>query len=58
MAYRLNCPCGELLYGRTEDDMVHNASAHAVAVHGRSYAPHEIMLMAVAIPESFLPSDS
>ncbi|MWA04853.1 hypothetical protein F8568_031680 [Actinomadura sp. LD22] len=57
MAYRLSCPCTELLYGRTEEEMVEVAAAHARDVHSREYTAAEIMFMAISVPDSFLPDD-
>lgn len=55
MAFRLTCPCGEKLHGRTEDEMVATATAHLEAKHDRTYSPEEIMFMAMPFPDSMLP---
>jgi hypothetical protein len=55
VAYQLICPCGEPLYGRTEEGIVAEASDHTERIHGRSYMPDEIMFLAEEIPDRLLP---
>ena len=33
MAKRIDCPCGEVIRGETEDELVANAEAHIQDVH-------------------------
>jgi hypothetical protein len=43
----LNCPCGELVVGADEDQLVSNAQEHLAEVHpGRTYSRDEILMMA------------
>jgi hypothetical protein len=58
MPFRLTCPCGEVLHGREEDDLVHAATSHLDAQHGRSYSREDIMFMAITIPERLMPPDA
>ncbi len=45
--YVLDCPCGQVLTGDTEDDIVEVAQAHLGAEHPTmSYGPEEILFMA------------
>ena len=46
---RLDCPCGERLVGRDEDELVANAFAHLRAVHPQladEYTRDHILMMA------------
>jgi hypothetical protein len=44
---RLICPCGEMLRGETEDELVEKAQEHLAAEHpGHSYTRDEILFMA------------
>lgn len=44
---RLECPCGALLVGQTEDDLVELAQAHLRELHpGREYTRQQILFMA------------
>ncbi len=46
-AKRLQCPCGELLEGVDEDDLVEKAQEHLRDKHpGLDYSRDEILLMA------------
>lgn len=56
MAYRLTCPCGQHLYGRTQDELVDSATSHLEARHQRSYTADEIMFMAMRFPDEQLPA--
>jgi hypothetical protein len=43
----LRCPCGTLLVGRDDDDLVALAQAHLAAEHpGREYTRDEILFLA------------
>lgn len=55
MAYRLDCPCSETLYGRTEPEMVQVGIDHARVAHSRDYTAEQIMFMAMTVPDAFLP---
>ncbi|MGY3555419.1 DUF1059 domain-containing protein [Williamsia sp. R60] len=55
MALRVTCPCGEMMYGLTDDAVVSSTQAHLDTVHQRSYSRDEIMFMAVKIPDRLLP---
>jgi hypothetical protein len=45
--YVLDCPCGKVLTGDTEDDIVEVAQAHLGEEHPTmSYGPEEILFMA------------
>lgn len=57
MAYRLNCPCGAVIFGTDDADIIRTGTVHAEDVHGRSYAPEQVMFLAVRIPDSFLPAE-
>ena len=47
MQTHLNCPCGEAITGKHEDDLVENTQAHLSAVHpGLSYDRDAILFMA------------
>jgi hypothetical protein len=44
---RLNCPCGTLIEGTDEDDLVEQTQAHLAAEHpGREYDREMILFMA------------
>jgi hypothetical protein len=44
---RLRCPCGELLVGTTEDELVEVAQTHLADLHpDRDYTRDEILFMA------------
>lgn len=58
MAFRLTCPCGYVLYGREEDDLVRSATSHLDTQHGRTYSREDIMFMAIRIPERLLPPEA
>lgn len=57
MAYRLDCPCGEAIFGRDAAEIVDQGVQHASEKHGRQYEAEHVMFMAVEIPASFLPSE-
>lgn len=43
----LRCPCGELIKGDSQDDLVAKAQAHLREAHeGREYSRNEILFMA------------
>ena len=43
----LNCPCGEVVEGGDEDDLVAKAEAHLSEAHpGRTYTREQILFMA------------
>ena len=43
----LNCPCGEVLEGKDEDELVEVAQAHLREAHpGRTYTRDQILFMA------------
>ncbi|SOC46681.1 hypothetical protein SAMN05660748_0379 [Blastococcus aggregatus] len=43
----LNCPCGEVIEGADEDDLVAKAQAHLSEAHpGRTYTREQILFMA------------
>lgn len=47
--YRLRCPCGELVGGPTEDELVDNARAHLASLHpqlANSYGREQILALA------------
>ena len=47
MEMYLNCPCGEVVQGVDEDDLVENAQAHLRAAHpDRTYTREQILFMA------------
>lgn len=47
MKTHLNCPCGEAITGKDEDDLVEKAQAHLSEVHpGRDYDRDAILFMA------------
>ncbi|WP_205472886.1 DUF1059 domain-containing protein [Nocardioides sp. SYSU D00038] len=47
MKTRLTCPCGEVIKGQDEDDLVEKANAHLTAEHeGRTYDREMILFMA------------
>lgn len=44
---RLNCPCGTVIRGADEDDLVARATAHLAAQHpGMEYSRDEILFIA------------
>jgi len=48
MKTRLTCPCGELLTGDNEDELVENAQAHLKEKHpGHEYTREQILFMAI-----------
>ena len=48
MKTRLTCPCGELVRGDDEDELVANVQQHLAEKHdGRSYSRDEILFMAL-----------
>ncbi|MBC9733366.1 DUF1059 domain-containing protein [Nocardioides marmotae] len=47
MKTRLTCPCGEVVKGADEDELVEKAQAHLAAEHpGREYEREMILFMA------------
>ncbi|MEV0432645.1 DUF1059 domain-containing protein [Nocardia sp. NPDC050413] len=47
MKTRLRCPCGDLIVGTDEDDLVEHANAHLAANHpDHDYTREEILLFA------------
>jgi hypothetical protein len=47
MKTHLNCPCGEAITGKDEDDLVEKAQAHLSESHpGRDYDRDAILFMA------------
>ena len=47
MKTHLNCPCGEAITGKDEDDLVEKAQEHLSQVHpGRDYDRDAILFMA------------
>jgi hypothetical protein len=47
MEMYLNCPCGEVVEGVDEDDLVAKAEAHLTESHpGRTYTREQILFMA------------
>jgi hypothetical protein len=43
----LNCPCGAVVEGADEDDLVAKAQDHLAAAHpGRTYTREQILFMA------------
>ncbi len=47
MKTRLTCPCGTIIRGTDEDDLVEQAQAHLAAEHpGREYDRDMILFMA------------
>ncbi|WP_406277404.1 DUF1059 domain-containing protein [Nocardia sp. NBC_00881] len=47
MKTRLSCPCGELIAGVDEDDLVEKTHAHLAANHpGHDYTRDEILFIA------------
>ena len=47
MKTHLNCPCGEAIGGKDEDELVELALAHLAEVHpGRDYEREHILFMA------------
>ncbi|MFS3128642.1 DUF1059 domain-containing protein [Nocardioides sp. Bht2] len=48
MKTRLTCPCGELLTGKDEDELVENVQAHLRAAHpSHEYTREQILFMAL-----------
>ena len=47
MKTRLNCPCGEYITGKDEDELVDKVQAHLAEAHeGRTYDRDAILFMA------------
>jgi hypothetical protein len=47
MKTKLNCPCGEFIEGKDEDDLVEKVQAHLREKHpGREYEREQILFMA------------
>ncbi|MFF0545045.1 DUF1059 domain-containing protein [Nocardia thailandica] len=47
MKTRLRCPCGDLIVGENEDDLVARTQEHLAANHsGHDYTREEILLFA------------
>lgn len=47
MKTHLNCPCGEAILGKDEDDLVEQAQAHLAEAHpGMQYEREHILFMA------------
>jgi predicted small metal-binding protein len=47
MKTNLRCPCGELIEGKDEDDLVEKAQAHLEEAHPQlAYTREEILFMA------------
>ncbi|WP_368861281.1 DUF1059 domain-containing protein [Frankia sp. AgB32] len=47
MKTRLSCPCGEMIQGADEDDLVAKAQAHLAENHpGHEYSRDEILFIA------------
>jgi hypothetical protein len=47
MELYLNCPCGEVIEGDDEDDLVVKAQTHLSEAHpGRTYTREQILFMA------------
>lgn len=47
MAKRLHCPCGEMIRGNDDDELVDKAQQHLSENHpGRDYSRDEILFMA------------
>ncbi|WP_137161238.1 DUF1059 domain-containing protein [Blastococcus sp. CCUG 61487] len=47
MEMYLNCPCGEVIEGVDEDDLVTKAQSHLSEAHpGRTYTREQIVFMA------------
>jgi len=47
MKTHLNCPCGEVVVGADEDQLVTSVQEHLAEVHpGREYSRDEILIMA------------
>ncbi|MFI9633826.1 DUF1059 domain-containing protein [Nocardia sp. NPDC051929] len=47
MKRKLNCPCGELIVGTDEDDLVAKTQAHLAESHpGHDYSRDEILFIA------------
>src|SRR6476660_6164386 len=46
MKTHLNCPCGEVVVGADEDQLVTNVREHLTKIHpGREYSRDEILIM-------------
>lgn len=43
----LTCPCGELIRGVDEDDLVAKAERHLADAHNRTYTREEILFIAI-----------
>jgi predicted small metal-binding protein len=47
MKTHLNCPCGEVITGKDENELVEKAKEHLATAHpGREYTRDEILFMA------------
>ena len=47
MKTRMQCPCGTLIAGATEDELVEKVQAHLAEAHpGRDYGRDEILFLA------------
>jgi hypothetical protein len=54
LQFLLECPCGEELYGDTEDDIVETAFAHLREKHpamADGYERHHVLFMARRVPK-------
>lgn len=49
MAWVINCDCGTVVRGETDDEIVENATQHAKEAHGMTITAEQVM--AVAQPE-------
>ena len=47
MAKIINCDCGYVVRGETDDEIVENAQAHARDVHGMEITPAQVLALAV-----------
>ena len=47
MAKIINCDCGYVVRGDTEDELVTNAQAHARDVHGMAITREQVLSLAV-----------
>jgi predicted small metal-binding protein len=46
MKTTLDCPCGEKLVGKDEDELVEKVQKHLTEEHGREYSREQILAMA------------
>ena len=46
MAKVVNCPCGEMMTGETDDDLVKLVQAHGKEVHQREVSREDVLAMA------------